>query len=327
VTGELEAVRPLDWQRHPTRISPTFAHRLLGLPEPTAPPKATIFEALAAAALEVDHVGKHVQNADQGYMARGIDHVLDAVHGPLARAGVVMTFEVLDRDVTERMTKSRNVIYHVVLRIAYTFHGPDGSSITVTAYGEALDSTDKATGKAMSAALKVVLIQVLTIPVNGEDADERTHDLAPTDDEPRVPDEWVAELVDRMAAIAERVGRKAYPREWQDARLGMLDNYVARGMTETEYAAGRAALDACEARLDAKAAADTAEANATPNAAGFTDGPDPSPDAVDHPTATPEDPTATEQCPVCANPVTAHEEGCTEAPDVADPEATPEADA
>ena len=46
-------------------------------------------------------------------------------------------------------------------------------------YGEAMDSADKATNKAMSAAYKYLCMQVFCIPTEGmEDADSQTHEVA-----------------------------------------------------------------------------------------------------------------------------------------------------
>jgi len=55
----------------------------------------------------------------------------------------------------------------------------DGSTHVATIYGEAMDSGDKATNKAMSAAYKYLCLQSFCIPVVGEpDADSETHEVA-----------------------------------------------------------------------------------------------------------------------------------------------------
>src|SRR5207245_2090311 len=49
----------------------------------------------------------------------------------------------------------------------------DGSAHSVTVYGEALDPSDKATAKAMSAAYKSAMVQIFCIPLCGcEDPDQ-----------------------------------------------------------------------------------------------------------------------------------------------------------
>jgi hypothetical protein len=52
----------------------------------------------------------------------------------------------------------------------------DGSTHIVKTYGEAMDSADKATNKAMSAAYKYACLQTFCIPTEGDnDADATTH--------------------------------------------------------------------------------------------------------------------------------------------------------
>ena len=69
----------------------------------------------------------------------------------------------------------------------------------VTTYGEAMDSGDKATNKAMSAAYKYAAMQAFCIPTEGDnDADATTHEVAA---EPR------DDVADRLAkALAEHGG-------------------------------------------------------------------------------------------------------------------------
>lgn len=60
---------------------------------------------------------------------------------------------------------------------------PDGSIHTVTTYGEAMDSGDKATNKAMSIAYKYAAFQAFCIPTEETaiDADAETHQVQPAD--------------------------------------------------------------------------------------------------------------------------------------------------
>jgi len=57
----------------------------------------------------------------------------------------------------------------------------DGSKATARTFGEAMDSGDKATNKAMSAAYKYACFQTFAIPTEGDnDADAHTHQIAAT---------------------------------------------------------------------------------------------------------------------------------------------------
>ena len=57
----------------------------------------------------------------------------------------------------------------------------DGSKHTVKTYGEAMDSGDKATNKAMSAAYKYAAFQAFAIPTEGNNSEDETHHVLPLD--------------------------------------------------------------------------------------------------------------------------------------------------
>lgn len=211
--------------------------------------RPTVYEAIAGAALGITSVGKSLKNEQAGYSARSIDDVLDAVHGPLAEAGIAGPFpKVVKREVTERRSNAGKPLYHVALKVRYRFYGPAGDHLDAVTWGEAMDSQDKAMNKAMSAALKMALIQVFTIPVAGDDADR--HDPNPLPTEPQASPEEVAELATAMSALWERIGRKAHPKEWRDAGLPVIASLEANGASVVQYRAGLSALDAARKRLD-----------------------------------------------------------------------------
>ena len=57
-------------------------------------------------------------------------------------------------------------MHHVICTIKFTFFAEDGSSIESTLVGEALDTGDKATNKAMAIAYKYACFQVFCIPTS-----------------------------------------------------------------------------------------------------------------------------------------------------------------
>jgi hypothetical protein len=84
----------------------------------------------------------------------------------------------LSRTSTERETKNGGVLFYAVVEAAFDFVAAvDGSMHTVVTFGEAMDSSDKATNKAMSAAYKYAAILAFCIPLVGEDADATTHEV------------------------------------------------------------------------------------------------------------------------------------------------------
>lgn len=135
-----------------------------------------------SAKLAEDGISKTRNNSQQGYKFRGIDEVLNALSSIIAEQKLVIIPHVLARDLTERQTKSGGALFSVVVRVEYTFiSAEDGSRETIGPFdGEAMDSADKATNKAMSAAYKYMAIQTFCIPTEGDnDADATTHEVVP----------------------------------------------------------------------------------------------------------------------------------------------------
>lgn len=140
----------------------------------------TIQAALAAVMADVTHVGKEGKNSAQGYSFRGIDGVLNAVGPALRRHGVVVMphLERVEHLVVE-VGKNRTAMRQATVSVRYVFHGPAGDSLDCVVAGEAMDSGDKATSKAMSVALRTALIQALALPTHEPDPDEVSYERAP----------------------------------------------------------------------------------------------------------------------------------------------------
>lgn len=145
--------------------------------------KIGVYQAIVkvSQALAQDGVTKSRSNAQQGYKFRGIDDVLNALSPMLTSAGLVILPRCTERNVVERQTKSGGALFYTTLKVDFDFiAASDGSIHTVTTYGEAMDSGDKSTNKAMSAAYKYAAIQAFCIPTEGDnDADSQTHEVAP----------------------------------------------------------------------------------------------------------------------------------------------------
>jgi hypothetical protein len=135
--------------------------------------------AKVAAKLAQEGISKARKNVQQGYAFRGIDDVYNALAPFLASEGLCILPNVLERDVVERQTKNGGALFYVTVKVEFSFVcAEDGSSHKVTTYGEAMDSGDKATNKAMSAAYKYAAMQAFCIPTEGDnDADSTTHEV------------------------------------------------------------------------------------------------------------------------------------------------------
>ncbi len=132
------------------------------------------------AALSKDGIEKSQKNVQQGYRFRGIDDVMNALAPILATSQLCILPRVMSRECTERQTKSGGALFYTVLSVEYDFvHAEDGSTHTVRMCGEAMDSADKSSNKAASAAYKYACLQTFCIPTEGEDADFTTHEVVP----------------------------------------------------------------------------------------------------------------------------------------------------
>lgn len=137
-----------------------------------------IYKAINAvqAALAKDGITKSRKNQQQGYNFRGIDDVYNAISPLLAEHGLCILPRCINRICEERATRSGSVLFYVTVEAEFDFVcAEDGSSHVVRTFGEAMDSADKATNKAMSAAYKYAAFQAFAIPTEGDnDADAHT---------------------------------------------------------------------------------------------------------------------------------------------------------
>ena len=114
-------------------------------------PPSSMSKLMTAVMGDVGAVRKGDRNETQGFSFRGIDAVVNAVSPALRKHGVVVTPDVRSIErATVEVGRNRTPMGHVTVVVAYTFTAPDGSSIVTSAAGEAMDSGDKATPKAMS---------------------------------------------------------------------------------------------------------------------------------------------------------------------------------
>lgn len=143
---------------------------------------AHVYEAInkVTAVMASEGIPKARRNEQQGYRFRGIDDVYGALARPLADAKLCILPRVVERTVTERPTKSGGVSTYVVLDVEFDLvSAVDGSKHTIRTMGEAMDTADKATNKAMSAAMKYACMLAFQIPTEG-DNDADAHDPEPS---------------------------------------------------------------------------------------------------------------------------------------------------
>ncbi len=200
-----------------------------------------VYEAISAvtAAMASEGLSKARKNDQQGYRFRGIDDVYNALSRHLANAKLCILPRVLSRTVTERPTKSGGVSIYVVLDVEFDLvSAVDGSKHTIRTMGEAMDTADKATNKAMSAAMKYACLLAFQIPTEGDnDADAHHHE--PT------------ELAGKLAASIDWEA-------WEAKQVGKLRSAAGKSMgalaeTWSEvYEAGKSSPNGTMKRLAAE---------------------------------------------------------------------------
>ena len=177
---------------------------------------SAVYKAISNVARDLAENGirKDRKNAQQGFMFRGIDAVYNALAPALVKHGLVILPRIIERSVTERQTQKGGTLFYVVVKAEFDFIATeDGSKHTVATFGEAMDSGDKATNKAMSIAYKYAAFQAFCIPTEETaiDADAEVHDVAPRNHEQILSDytEFLNVTSDTKAVETE------YRKVWQ----------------------------------------------------------------------------------------------------------------
>jgi hypothetical protein len=162
-------------------------------------PVPKIYAAIVGVMAEVGVVGKNSKNTQQNFMYRGIDAVMNALQPAMIKNKVFVVPTVLSEQREERQTTKGGVLFYTRLRVRYDFYAEDGSSVSAEVIGEAMDSGDKATNKAMSIAYKYACFQVFCIPTEEmKDPDAECHDVAPQQEVVYVDEIKIKVLKERM---------------------------------------------------------------------------------------------------------------------------------
>lgn len=145
--------------------------------------KPQIYAKMSAVMRDIGAISKSHNNSSQGYKFRGIDDMLKAVQPLFVAHGVLCIPSVVERERDYVETRNGGKMASVRLLVRHTFYCiADGSSVECVTLGEAMDSGDKASNKAMSTALKYALIESFSVPVDEPDRDTEEHspEYAPT---------------------------------------------------------------------------------------------------------------------------------------------------
>lgn len=156
-----------------------------------------IFEAINGVMADIGAIRKEDDNTYDKYKYRGIDAVYNAVQPALIKNGVFIVPDVVSMEQGDRASKKGDMQIHTKVRVEYTLYATDGSSITASFPGEAIDRSDKSINKAMTAAYKYMIFELFCIP---------TEDLNDADSESPEAGQKVVTNHDRLIEFCYRNG-------------------------------------------------------------------------------------------------------------------------
>lgn len=183
-----------------------------------------VYEKIAAITADLSKIGisKDSKNSQQGYAFRGIDQVYCALSPLLAKHGLCILPRVTDRQVTERQNRNGGTLFYTTLTVEFDFvAAEDGSKHTIVTVGEAMDSGDKSSNKAMSASYKYAAFMAFCVPTEGDnDADASTHEVKPNQSR---------KILDAIAAAnSVKAITGLYKMVTEDVRAAHLEEFQAR---------------------------------------------------------------------------------------------------
>lgn len=199
----------------------------------------TVQEAWANVMTDVRALGKGqaVTSGPARFNFRGVDDVMNAVGPVLRDHGVSVVPTSVEHMPEDVVTRTGSKMRNVTVIVSYAIHGPAGDTMPGAAAGEAADSGDKATPKAMSVAYRTFLLQALCLPTNEPDPDMHQYERAA---EPTT-EELVAQVVEGVRAAPDEATVKEWGNRAHSKRLLDLSPESLSGLTVRQYVEQRLA--------------------------------------------------------------------------------------
>ena len=174
-----------------------------------------IYTAINAAMKDIGYIGKDRKNQQQGFMFRGIEQVMNTLKPVLEDHGIFIVPEVLDTQREERTTQKGGTLLYTMHKIKFHFTATDGSEVCAITVGEAMDSADKSSNKAMSVAFKYACFQMFCIP---------TEEMAKDDPDAYSPEESTKAQPQQRQQAAPQNEMAAKRKEVTDFLNGLPDD-------------------------------------------------------------------------------------------------------
>ena len=194
-----------------------------------------VYSAIAAVMAEIgaEGISKDRRNEQQGYRFRGIDDVYNALNPILSRNKLVILPRITSHSQQERQAKNGGALFYTTVSAEFIIAcADDGSTVTISTCGEAMDSADKSTNKAMAAAYKYAAMMVFCIPTEGDhDADGTTHEAVPAQPPPNP--ELVKKITEALPHTTTELG---LTNQWKAASADI------QKLSDSDYAVVKAAF-------------------------------------------------------------------------------------
>ena len=192
-----------------------------------------IYGKIADCMRQLGAIGKTSKNAQQGFMYRGVDAVMNALNPVLTANHVFCVPEVLEQHREERQTRSGGNLIYSILKMCYTLYAEDGSSVSATVIGEGMDSADKSSNKAMSVAYKYAMFQIFSIPTEemaDPDADTPPESTPKVDNKAARNNAWTA-----LATALGKTNKEMSACVNSLIQAGLAPNKPLTEYTDSEY--------------------------------------------------------------------------------------------
>jgi len=144
-----------------------------------------VYEAIASITAALSKTGiaksrKTQQGGGASFSFRGIDDVLNALSPQLAEHKLCIFPRTTSRTTVERKSRNETMLFYTTVDAEFDFvSAVDGSKHTAATIGEAMDSGDKSTNKAMSIAYKYAVLLTFCVPIEGmPDADGEVYEIS-----------------------------------------------------------------------------------------------------------------------------------------------------
>ena len=152
----------------------------------SSPPIGPLIAKLAEIMAIVVRMSKDERNP-QGWSYTSVMNMLDFVRPSMASRGLVLIPDVESCEWSEGQSARGTATTTCHMTVRWTLYSSDGASISFRTVGEALDTSDKATGKAMTAAQKLAVSKLVMMSTGDatEDADASHEERVARPEAPR----------------------------------------------------------------------------------------------------------------------------------------------